>query len=95
MYSVTTDAISKETVDSKLQQKTYSGIVPTEIGPFIYMPEQHALLGIADVPKHPGASVLNGFSAFRDKGTHTARVFSPKDPKALFTQNRTVPKKFL
>ncbi len=59
------------------------------------MPEQHALLGIADVPKHPGASVLNGFSAFRDKGTHTARVFSPKDPKALFTQNRTVPKKFL
>lgn len=44
---------------------------------------------------HTGASVLNGFSAFRDKGTHTARVFSPKDPKALFTQNRTVPKKFL
>lgn len=95
VYSVTTDAISKETVDSKLQQKTYSGIVPTEIEPFIYMPEQHALLGIADVPKHPGASVLNGFSAFRDKGTHTARVFSPKDPKDLFTQNRTVPKKFL
>lgn len=39
--------------------------------------------------------VLNGFSAFRDKGTHAARVFSPKDPKSLFTQNRTAPKKFL